>query len=397
MFLWVGSSALDQAQYHALLVDLYTLSSRLVLALRGTLLPTTWGTPSTPHTPTENLSTLLAADLDRFCSAAECLLRHPPDQRHPHVAVRDPGQMRDFSRLDRIPPDGLLEPHYRTSYDSLENRLLKQTLQRLERRLAHVLTLPDLPDPARILLTSTHSRIQHLHASPQLQTVGRFTPIAHPTWRMQRDPHLRRVWQMWRHLQHQPMLVLDADTMALPIQRLDLLYERWCTLQVLLTLLDLPNIQPLAQTILHPSEDDWALVLREGGSLLQVGYGTFHLNLRYQPRYPPGGHDLGSLDRHTRIPDIAIEITCPDTHPRVIILDAKYRHDNHRGLPEEALADAYRYQGSIGTPTGQRVVTHVALLYPGHGAAECYPNGIAVIPLRPGMTQDLSHWLAQIV
>ncbi|WP_129629648.1 nuclease domain-containing protein [Candidatus Oscillochloris fontis] len=393
--LWVRSSALDSAQYQALLADLDVLGPRLLLALRGALLPTAWLPATAPLTPAEDLATLLGADLDRFCLAAERLLQRPPDHLRPQVRRSDPGRMRDFSRLDRLPPEGLLEPQPQTSFDSLENRLLKQTLTRLAHRISQSLIYPGLPGAARHALEAAHTRIQHLRASPVLGMVGPRTQVSGPTTRMQRDPDLRRVWQMWRHLQQHPLVAWDAATLALPIQRLDLLYERWCALRVALALLELPVLQAVAQNLLQPTQDDWGVVLTEGGSLVQLEHGAYRLNLRYQPRYTPGGHDLGSLDRHTRIPDLALEITCAHAAPHVIILDAKYRRDPHGGLPEAALADAYSYLGSIGTPAGQRVVHAVALLYPGQGAAEIYPNGIALIPLRPDLIHDLSPWLAQ--
>ncbi|EFO79847.1 hypothetical protein OSCT_2300 [Oscillochloris trichoides DG-6] len=395
--LWVRSAVLDEAQYQALLADLAALGPRLLLALRGLLLPTAWVPSDAPRTLAEDLATLLGTDLDRFCNAAERLLQRPPELRRSMLRPTDPGQMRDFSRLDRLPPEGLLEPQSETSFDSFANRLLKQTLVRLERRITLALSTPALPASTHSALEVARTRIQHLRTRPQLAAVGALPATTGPSGLMQRDPHLRRVWQMWRHLQRQPLVDWDAQTLALPIQRLDLLYERWCALRVALALLELPSIQPVAQNLLQPSADDWLLILSEGGTLVQLEHGAYRLNLRYQPRYLPGGADLGSLDRHTRIPDLALEITSADAPPRVIVLDAKYRRAAHGGLPESALADAYSYLGSIGTPAGQRVVQAVALLYPGQGRAEIYPNGVAIIPLRPDLTHELSPWLAQHV
>jgi hypothetical protein len=81
----------------------------------------------------------------------------------------------------------------------------------------------------------------------------------------------------------------------------------------------------------------------------------------------------------------------------VIALDAKYRLDAGGGVPEDALADAYSYLGSIGGADGARAALAVALLYPGRGPAEVYASGVAALPLLPGDDAALEGWLAQVL
>jgi hypothetical protein len=97
---------------------------------------------------------------------------------------------------------------------------------------------------------------------------------------------------------------------------------------------------------------------------------------------------LGSLDRHTRVPDLAIEMQRNGEPAQVLLLDAKYRLDaDRRGVPQDALADAYTYFGAIGS-AGRRATL---------GAPERYPSGVGSIPLLPGQTamlgQQLADWL----
>jgi large subunit ribosomal protein MRP49 len=150
------------------------------------------------------------------------------------------------------------------------------------------------------------------------------------------------------------------------------------------------------------------------------------ITLRYQPRYRPMTNDerrmtnderrfpssvlcppssvlrppsgvIGSLDRHTRVPDLAIEITRPGQPSRVLVLDAKYRLDSEgRSVPQDALADAYAYLGAIGCD-GERATLGALLLYPGKGAAELYASGVGAVPLLPEAADDLVEVITDFI
>jgi hypothetical protein len=114
-----------------------------------------------------------------------------------------------------------------------------------------------------------------------------------------------------------------------------------------------------------------------------------HIRLRYQPRYRPIAQSdaptlPGSLDSHTHIPDMALEVAYPDRDPTVIVLDAKYRLSESGAVPADALADAYTYLGGIGLPTGARAAHAALLLYPGAGGGERYASGVCLVPMLPG-------------
>jgi large subunit ribosomal protein MRP49 len=153
--------------------------------------------------------------------------------------------------------------------------------------------------------------------------------------------------------------------------------------------------------------------LVEQTPLLVVDWDGSELTLRYQPHYRPLRNDerrtasnedradsratsfkLGSLDRHTRVPDLAIEIRRPGARPQVLLLDAKYRIDaDGRGVPQDALADAYAYLGAIGC-AADRATRGALLLYPSTGAPELYPSSVGAVPLLPGNTGDFAAVLA---
>jgi len=106
---------------------------------------------------------------------------------------------------------------------------------------------------------------------------------------------------------------------------------------------------------------------------------------------------LGSLDRHTRVPDISIEVRQPGAPPRVLLLDAKYRLDAEgRGVPQDALADAYTYLGAIGCG-GVRATIGALLLYPGTGAPVLFPSGVGALPLLPGRPGEVEAVVRELL
>jgi large subunit ribosomal protein MRP49 len=91
---------------------------------------------------------------------------------------------------------------------------------------------------------------------------------------------------------------------------------------------------------------------------------------------------------------LAIEVRYPGAAPRALLLDAKYRLDAEgRGVPQDALAEAYAYLGAIGY-AGQRATLGALILYPGTGEPERYDSGVGVLPLLPGRLERLDHALA---
>jgi large subunit ribosomal protein MRP49 len=217
---------------------------------------------------------------------------------------------------------------------------------------------------------------------------------------MQRDPSYRQVYRMWRAL-HQSMVIDPGASFDLAIIDLPLLYERWCALRVVQSLLSLSETVYACHLLMAPVDEteSWALDLRRDLPLLVARRHGWTLTLRYQPRYPPAvsarsDNTFVSLDRHTRIPDLAIEATRPGHPPRVIVLDAKYRLDaDGCAVPADALAEAYAYASAIGA-AGAPSVAAALILYPGTGEAERYPGGAGAIPLLPGAVDALDAALA---
>ncbi len=236
--------------------------------------------------------------------------------------------------------------------------------------------------------------LRHALAAPFLADVKPIHMLAEPTQLMRRAPRYRRVYELYRALRHAPLIAWDCPLLWLPIQSLPALYEQWCVLQVLKLVLGLGGV--VEQHVL--THDDtgndrrWTLRLRQNAPLLTIRRedGT-QLQLFYQRRYGPQAPTstvLGSLDPFVRIPDIAIEVQRGDRPPHVLLLDAKYRVDQHGGVPQDALDDAYAYRNAIGAG-GQRCTLGAFLLYPGTEQIEGADN-VGALPCLPMNDEQLS-------
>jgi hypothetical protein len=345
------------------------------------------------------------------------------------------------------------------SADFYEHRLLKRLLalltararrigafaERLAARLERAETPGTRLGRAREIAAGCEEavrRLRELRAAPLLAEVGPLPAFRGPTPLLQRDPAYREVYRAWLALHRAPLVTLTSPLFELPIADLPQLYETWCALQVASALAGLGEtreqhlVRSVAPADAPPDDLDLSLALAEDGPLLRVLRGETLLTLRYQPRYRPqttgrwpphaegvptadespgrprttdggpsaaaasstvpGRASFVSLDRHTRVPDLAIEIERPGEPPRLLLLDAKYRLEGGGGVPQDALADAYAYLGAIGSG-GSRATCGAVLLFPGRGAPERYPSGVGAIPLLPGaaghLTAEIIAWI----
>jgi len=366
------------------------------------------------------------------------LARGPFDAAPPNAAPELQAALRTGGGL--LPRDVATERD-RPTTDIYEHRLLKHLLGLLMRRARFIGTLAER-DAARLagneaftgpsmrrlraeqIAAGSATAIQTLRELRALPFLSEVQPL--PSFRgitplLQRDASYREVYRMWQALRQHPYIAFDSPLFGIPIADLPHLYESWCAIQVALALLELGGTvreQRLVENRRPDSAEDdleYTVALAEYSPLLVIERGAWMLMLRYQPRYRPrqkvkgkkqkeAGDNLlpttfyrlpfESLDRHTRVPDLAIEIQRSGEPPQVLLLDAKYRLDaDGRGVPQDALADAYTYFGAIGA-AGKRATLGALLLYPGTGAPERYASGVGSIPLLPGRTNALAQQLA---
>ena len=442
----VAPRKIDRARYLALIEDVERVAIGLVRSLAGAVVEAHLAaSEGAPRSWLDDADMLFGSFFDRFEQAAHRILAHPRSTLQRDERQTLLGQATDVSvtALHRaiqgdlevaspnvaphvqraLRPEGgflprtTVQQRSSVTFDIAEHRLLKHILETLRGRARRCadwaqreVTRLDAVAPtssraarARAIASRcTHclNRIAALLAAPLFDQVTAFHQVPVATSLMQRDPSYRQVYRMWRAL-HQRMVIDPGASFDLAIIDLPLLYERWCALRVVQSLLDL-GVDVHSHNLLTtpPGETDaWTINLQSDAPLLIAGRHGWTLTLRYQPRYPPAvnarnGDTFVSLDRHIRIPDLAIEAARPGCPPRVIVLDAKYRLDaDGHAVPADALAEAYAYAGAIGAADAPSVAAAL-ILYPGTGEVERYPGGAGAIPLLPGAVGALDATLA---
>jgi large subunit ribosomal protein MRP49 len=325
--------------------------------------------------------------------------------------------------------------------DIYEHRLLRRVLELLAHRARRIATLAKR-DVARLeradgaaatarreraqgiarSCADALARLRELLAEPLVASAGPLT-FRGPTPLLQRDPHYRAVYQAWLELRRTPLITFDTPLLDLPLADLPRLYESWCALRTVEALLPLGELRTQRLVTARgdeaePDSLDVHIALAEDTPLLVLARGQTELRLRYQPRYRPRDEgrrmrdegkagassliphpsSLASLDRFTRVPDLALEVWTPGQPPHVIVLDAKYRLDADGDVPQDALADAYAYLGAIGWHASKATIA-TALLYPGRGQTAVYASGAATVTLLPGqpdvLGELLHEWIAE--
>jgi large subunit ribosomal protein MRP49 len=434
----VVPAKLSQQHYQALLDDIAQVATALLAALSQSSVGAALAAPQDAARQ-RSLLAEYCRFYDEHISTLERLVasiaRQPHEELRPERQRVPLEQARDLSALDtgatvRMPQDapaaqaramGML-PRYvvqqrsSASTDTPANRLLLRLLNEYTRRVraiagAAAALAASQPGVAESITEHSRSLQQRLHALcslPFLQGVRDNGPVR-TTPGIQRDARYRQVYKLWRDLRHDPVPAIDSPLLRLPIHALPRLYECWCVLHVAQAVLDLPGVVVQAQRLFSPAVQPAVplasrMELTGDAPMLVLEWQGLRLRLRYQPRYQPHreGHPEdntapGSLDRHTHVPDIALEYEPADTPPgsttAALLFDAKYRLDTGGGVPADALADAYTYLGSIGLPGGERIAQAVVLLFPGCGPAEHYASGVGVVPLLPGAEAPFRAWL----
>lgn len=425
---------IDQQRYAWLLEDIQRLAHGVAYALAYSSAGATLLAPlTTDEPPGRSL-------LEEYCSFYEqrigMLERVVTQLARQHGTTLRPQQERilleqtrdlasvDVAALGRslaMQAQDVVQRQSTATADTYENRVLKHVLNECWRRLHAIATaaahqaesgqhspiLTTIAERSRTLAR----RLQALRSVPFLADVGMVAQFHGPTHAMRHNPLYRQVYQCWQELRQYPTLTVASPLFQLPIHDLPLLYESWCVLQVAAILLELPDGEVQQQHLFTGSSPGatasqqhlsltCTLALTADTPMLVLDWQEWRLRLRYHPRYrpfmtsrPTGDRALGSLDRHTHVPDLALECERPGHPPALLVLDAKYRLDAQGGVPADALADAYTYLGGIGLPTGTRATQAAVLLYPGTGAAEHYASGTGAIPLLPDAVPPFRDWL----
>lgn len=422
---------MEQQHYAALIDDIQQLARSLIYALNGGALAGVRLVPAATQRweLIEERAAIFSAPLERLEQAIARILRQPRSSSQSQSIQRPIGEARSLTpdsslvaQLELLPehsqhshiqlPDGraalphsIHETQSTNSVDSYEHRLLKRVLERLLREarlLQTLLSTETASSPTQqelhARLHSAERRIAQLRSAELFEHIGELSSFHGPTPLLQRDSSYREIFRMWQALRLTPLLLLDEGLLDLPINELPRLYEQWCALQLCTTILGL-GWELSEQHMLRPvgAASSEAQLIRMGLRLdepiISLIRGSATLRLRYQARYRPlrsTAQGPGSLDQHTRIPDLALELTRPGKAPTLLIFDAKYRlSSDTQTVPIDALDAAYAYLGSLGY-AGQPISHAAYILYPGQSSPEHYASRVGALPLLPGQVQGLN-------
>jgi hypothetical protein len=414
----VAPRTIDQQHYTLLLDDLQRILPAVLSTLSGHATGAILAPSPVGSIPRQQslLETYCAFFDERFATLEQAMAqiaRAPHTHAIPETAHISPEQAYDLSRLghdlahspptragDHILPQYMSQSCPRPSPDTYENRLLKRLLHELWQRATTLESWANqhaTTDEARSTmadrLAGITRRLRQWQTLPFLEGVGSLTATHGATHTMRHHLAYRHIYRLWQDLRRLPWLVPAASQVHIPISNVPQLYEYWCAIHLMQALLALPDTTIESHHL--PTAPPFRLL--ENTPLLEMTWHSATLRLRYQPRYQPNPtrtDTLASLDSHTHIPDLVLELLPPHYPPRLLIFDAKYRLDQRRGEPpQDALADAYTYLGSIGLFGVPRVVLVSALLYPGTTVPTHHASGISTIPLLPGATDPLYQWL----
>ncbi len=437
---------IDQDRYEVLMDDLQRIAYGLAVTLGGMGAEGAMLTREAPwrRNPFEEYYALLEDRLIPFERAVRRIAARPREQLRRTTEQVPLGQAHapEFSTLARadlfeqappgvadqlqqaIQPGGGWLPgqvpvaHSVVSTNIYEHQLLAQLLSMLQQRARIIGRLAEQAITrfagyesgirlarATEIMAGCNQAIRLFRELRDLPFLANVTPLAAfrgPTSLLQRDPAYREVYRMWQALRSEIVIAFDSPLFTIPINDLPKLYESWCTLRITAALIAIGGVIRTQHIVERPTGSNDELELRialaERTPLLVMEHGERTFTLRYQPRYRPETHAsgiLGSLDRHTRIPDMAIEIYEKDRASRVLVLDAKYQLDlDGRHVPQDALADAYAYLGAIGIGKTQATIG-AFILFPGTGKPEQYSSGVGALPLLPGSADTLETLLAE--
>jgi predicted component of viral defense system (DUF524 family) len=323
------------------------------------------------------------------------------------AAIRASNNLDQEPRLPKRVPDVRVEH----TVDVYENRLLRsfhdQVAARL-RRLGAALDAEGLYVPLveveELLARLRRSR----HSANFLDDVGRLDQLpTRVTMVLLKRPDYRSMLEGYLRFRRSAFVQLDERALEAPLENLPYLYELWGTLHVILALTTVANelgyVITRQQLAKHLHGGLYLKVLPGGVPALELqrpGSGDV-IALVPQRSYTTLGTGLRSIS-FTQIPDISVEIRRTDRAPQLLLFDPKYKLQSEEaadpgdGKPKKEDIDTmHAYRDAIRDPSGARVVTSAAILYP--GSRRHYGHGIEAISAQPLAEGALQKRLREVL
>lgn len=278
------------------------------------------------------------------------------------------------------------------SFDTYENRLLREYVAQVQRRLRQIIKHTRNKYPH---LQDWHMKLGHARkAAAFLDSVGSLkSPPELITMVILKKPAYRSAYDGYLALRKSYKDCLTVETLDLPFQNVPYLYEKWCTLQAILALLrtaETLGFKIEMQSLYQPScGGHWVEVIPDGLSALQLKHtdGT-RISLIPQQSYRPDTRGRLKSISFCQIPDISIEVT-KSNNLALYILDPKYKLEGEDRPKKEDIDKMHAYRDSIRASDGRRVVKSAVILYPGASSIYYDTPSLGAISMVPGNDASL--------
>jgi predicted component of viral defense system (DUF524 family) len=346
-------------------------------------------------------------------------------------------------------PGTWLTQERRLTYDTYENRLLKQFLQKqliarltqIEKRAQHEekqlrdhCTRYRNDKNASDLLNTIQqalARCQHMKdrcicwsSEPFLQEVQSLAHEGGATRILLKNPTYNRFYRLYLRFQQHLKITRDAQKTVneLSLKKVSALYELWSVFT--LSRMAINDLLTAGYRIISNStffeieKDYFQFDVQKNKSSIVLKKDDLRAEFKYEPIYPnqsqmPHKSALVATTwgSNSLTPDLAIEVYVGDQPRSLLIFDAPYKREkqNGRAYPKEKdvfkmydYRDSIQYQtytGGEGDPyKHDHIVSSAYIIYPGH---EVHQRGvdksIGALPLVPGMPASRTHQVHEVL
>jgi hypothetical protein len=384
-------------------------------------------------------------------------------RRDPHHTLREQSVQRDWQATARFPadalplsgasialPEPLAQKHglrylpaswrmqeRRLTYDTYENRLLKQFLQKqlvakltlIERRARNeaqrvkaVYARYHNKDDGRTLAQlqaaieacqQMKQRCVRWSSETFLQAVQAQSSAGKATQVLLKHPTYSRFYHLYLLFQKRLKTTREVKEPVneLALRRISELYEMWSVFTITRLAIEellAAGYRMISNTTFYEIEKDYfQFQVRKNTASIVLRKDDLRVVFKYEPVYPNRVNSRYTsavvatiMGDNPLTPDLAIESYKGDIPQEILIFDAKYRRERSRsGLyypKNEDIDTMYRYRDRIqyqryvpGSPKGpyalERIVSSAWILYPGDQIHTESGNSIGALPLKPGM------------
>ena len=290
-------------------------------------------------------------------------------------------------------PARVVDGRATVSFDTYENRLVREFAEQADRRLRTLervaVRVPGFGAIHGQLLGGLKRRLRAARQSARfLDGVGMLRAAPDRlTQVLLRRPDYRAALDGYVRFRRSARVHLDHPAMDAPMQDVPTLYELWGTVMVLTELLDVAQATGWrvgAQTLVRPGIVDPLVTVLGGGALLVLVKGGMRATLHVQRSFTRHTQGLHSISFEQR-PDLVLDVEgAPDG--RVLhVFDPKYKLSGTEadGGPVKADVDKmHAYRDAIRDEDGNRVVRTAAILYPGRDVL--FGDGVGALSALPG-------------